>query len=431
MDLKQLEIWMNTAVSSTSIILFRIVFSTILLIQTFYFFYNDFISENIIKPFILFPFIEGLNPASELTLIIIGVIMLIANIGMIFNKTAKAALLVFCSCFTYFWLLDKGYFNNHYYFISIICFLLFLINPQSSFKQNILVPRMSLLALQVMVVMVYCISGINKLNPYWLFDLQPMTHILEVKYEVTNNPIFTQKWLLIAMCYSGLLFDLFIGFLLIFKQTRVLGFIFVISFNIINFYLFRDIGEIGLFPFLMISTLILFINPNKIRNILKLKNQKQHFIETSNLIKKFILLFLIIQAILPFRHIFFKGNVDYTGVGQRFSWRMKIMYKESIIEYFISDKLSQQKYSVDISKMLTPMQYNNLKYYPDLIIPLANKIKSEARKKFNIKHPKITCNYQTAFMGKNPQLLFSPEIDLTKIATKKLTHEWLWDLKKE
>ena len=50
----------------------------------------------------------------------------------------------------------------------------------------------------------------------------------------------------------------------------------------------------------------------------------------------------------------------------------------------------------------------------------ANKIKSEAREKFNIKHPEITCNYQTAFMGKNPQLLFSPEIDLTKISTKKL-----------
>ena len=47
-------------------------------------------------------------------------------------------------------------------------------------------------------------------------------------------------------------------------------------------------------------------------------------------------------------------NVDYTGVGQRFSWRMKIMYKESMIEYFIVDKISQQKYSVDIYKNADP-----------------------------------------------------------------------------
>ncbi len=431
MDLKQFKIWLNDYIPNTSIVLFRIVFSFILLIQTFYFFYNDFISANIIKPFILFPFIQGLTPPSELTLIIIGVIMLIANIGMIINQTARVALLIFCICFTYFWLLDKGYFNNHYYFISIVCFLLFLVNTKSSFKQNILVPRLFLLSLQMIIIIVYFISGINKLNPYWLFDLQPITHILEVKHAVTNNPIFLQKWLAIAMSYSGLLFDLFIGFLLIFQPTRTIGFVLVISFNIANFYLFRDVGEIGLFPFLMMSTLILFTNPNKIRESFGLKTQQQQLYEKSKLINKCILVFLVIQAILPFRHILFKGNVDYTGVGQRFSWRMKIMYKESIIEYFISDKLSQQKYSVDISKMLTPMQYNNLKYYPDLIIPLANKIKSEAREKFNIKHPKITCNYQTAFMGKNPQLLFSPEIDLTKISTKKLTHQWLWDLKKE
>ena len=160
--------------------------------------------------------------------------MLIANIGMIINQTARVALLIFCICFTYFWLLDKGYFNNHYYFISIVCFLLFLVNTKSSFKQNILVPRLFLLSLQMIIIIVYFISGINKLNPT-IFDLQPITHILEVKHAVTNNPIFLQKWLAIAMSYSGLLFDLFIGFLLIFQPTRTIGFVLVISFNITNF----------------------------------------------------------------------------------------------------------------------------------------------------------------------------------------------------
>ena len=61
MDLKQFKIWLNDYIPNTSIVLFRIVFSFILLIQTFYFFYNDFISANIIKPFILFPFIQGLT----------------------------------------------------------------------------------------------------------------------------------------------------------------------------------------------------------------------------------------------------------------------------------------------------------------------------------------------------------------------------------
>lgn len=428
MYFKELRSWMHTCIPNTSIVVFRITFSIILLIQTFYFFYNDFISENIIKPFVLFPFIEGIDPPNKTILLIIASFMLIANIGMIINRTARFSSLIFCICFTYFWLLDKGYFNNHYYFISIICFLLFLINTKSSLKNNILVPRIYLLALQLMIFIVYFISGVNKLNPYWLFDLQPITHILEVKHELTKNPIFVQKWLAIAMSYSGLLFDLFIGFLLLGKKTRSFGFILVISFNIINFYIFRDVGEIGLFPFFMISTLVLFINPRKIQKILKLEGQKEYVIQNNQAINKLILVFLIIHILLPFRHIFFNGHVDYNGIGQRFSWRMKIMYKESVIEYFIIDKISQKKYSVDISKMLTPMQYNNLKYYPDLIIPLSKKIKSEAIEKFNIQYPKITCNYKTSFMGREAQLLFSPEIDLSSIPTKKWVNQWIWEL---
>ena len=79
--------------------------------------------------------------------------------------------------------------------------------------------------------------------------------------------------------------------------------------------------------------------------------------------------------------------------------------------------------------MLTPRQYNNIKYYPDLIIPLAIKIKSEAIEKFNIRYPKITCSYYTSFMGKPPQLLFSDEIDLTRVPKNQLTNKWLDKLK--
>lgn len=429
MDFKELHTWLNQPISSISIIVFRIVFAFILLIQTYYFISTGFIEQNIIKPLILFPFINGLTPPPKLVLIIIGYVMLISNVGMMVNKTARISTLIFLFCFTYFWLLDKGYFNNHYYFISIICFLLFLVNKKSSFNEQVIVSRMSLFSLQAMIFLVYFISGINKLNPYWLFDLQPMKHILEVKYQITNNPLFMKKWIIIFMTYSGLLFDLTIGFFLFFKKTRVLGFILVLGFNIINFYLFRDIGEIGVFPFLMISTLLLFISPEQLNLLFKLKKPEKYLIPNSHFFNKSILLFLIIQAIIPFRHVFFKGNVDYTGVGQRFSWRMKIMYKESTIDYFIVDKLTTQKFNVDISKMLTPIQYNNLKYYPDLIIPLALKIKFEAIHKFNIKYPKITCKYETSFMGRKQQLLFSPKLDLSKIPKNQLSHKWIWKLK--
>ena len=134
-------------------------------------------------------------------------------------------------------------------------------------------------------------------------------------------------------------------------------------FNSLNFFLFKDVGEIGVFPFLMISTLVLFIDPVKIQKLLKLKKNDKVILQNKSFVNHLIVFFIIFQILLPFRHLLVKGNVDYNGVGQRFSWRMKIMYKESNIEFFLKNKLTGKKYNVDVTKMLTPIQYNNLKYY--------------------------------------------------------------------
>jgi len=398
--------------------------------QTYYFIIGEFVDKNIIKPVILFPFINGLEPASKVNLIILSYIMLIANVGMLFNKFARISTLLFLSCFTYFWLLDKGYFNNHYYFISLMCFLLFLVEKNPSFSKNIYTSKISLFSLQAMVFIVYFIAGLNKLNPYWLFDLQPMRHVLEIKSQITGNLFFQNDILVLCASYLGLLFDLSIGFLLFFKRTRLFAFIIILLFHLTNYYLFIDVGEIGLFPFLMISTIILFIDPERLNQMLKLNTKNPIKIFNSLLLNKFILCFLMLQFMLPFRHVLFKGQVDYNGVGQRFSWRMKIMYKEAGINYFIINKMTQEKYAVNISTMLTSRQYNNLKYFPDLIVPLAKKIKLEANDNFGIKHAKIACEYKTRFMGKNEQLLFSPKLDLSKIEPNTLTNRWLFPLKK-
>ena len=419
---------LNKPIPSISITLFRLVFGGILLIQTYYFISTSFIQNNITNPLILFPFIDGLEPMSEQNLIILSYIMLASNLGMLYNRVARLATFIFLLCFTYFWLLDKGYFNNHYYFISLICFLLFLNERKPSFAANAHVPRISLVALQVMIFLVYFIAGCNKINPYWLFDLQPLKHIFEVKAELTKNHMFAEPLVVFLASYSGLFFDLIVGFLLFLTRFKIFTFTIVIVFHLSNYYLFRDIGEIGLFPFLMISTLILFIPSNHLNKLFNLTNKKRIVFSRSSVFMSFVLFFLILQTIVPFRHILFNGHVDYNGVGQRFAWRMKIMYKESQVNYFITNKETKEKYAVNISTMLTDKQYNNLLYFPDLVVPLAKKIKLEANQKFNIKNAKITCEYKTAFMGRNEQLLFSPQLDLSKIQTKTLTNKWLFKL---
>ncbi|MED5307135.1 MAG: HTTM domain-containing protein [Bacteroidota bacterium] len=416
--------------SNISLVIFRICFSIVLIVQTIYFFKLGFIENNILKPFILFPFFDFLNNPSEQLVYLSAILMLISNIGMIFNKTSRISCLIFFLAFTYLWLLDRGYFNNHYYFISIITFLLFFLNKKSSFKKNYYVPKINIIAFQIMIFLIYFISGINKINPYWIFDLQPMTHILQTKAQVSGNNLFSNNIIISFFTFSGLIYDLVIGFFLIFKRTRILGFIFVLIFNSLNFFLFKDVGEIGVFPFLMISTLVLFIDPVKFQKLLNVKKIEKVILPNKSFVNPLIVFFIIVQLLLPFRHVLVKGNVDYNGVGQRFAWRMKIMYKESKIDFFLKNKLTGDKYNVDVTKMLTPIQYNNLKYYPDLILPLAYKMKSHAISEFGIKFPEVTCVFKTSFMGKKEQLLFSPKKDLTLIPINSKASNWIFELEK-
>ena len=80
------------------------------------------------------------------------------------------------------------------------------------------------------------------------------------KCDLTTNTLFIHPLLISFITYGGLLFDLFIGFLLFYKRTRLFAFILVIIFNTMNYFLFLGNSEIGVFPFIMIATLILFMS---------------------------------------------------------------------------------------------------------------------------------------------------------------------------
>ena len=460
MNLLKLYSWLKQPVPNNSIIIFRIVFSFCLLIQTYYFISEKFIEKNIIQPFTLFPFIKFIQPFSDFyffnwlisPMILLSIIMLIANIGMLINKYSRYFTLLFLSCFTYFWLLDKGYFNNHYYFISIICFLILLTN-QSSFSQNNYVPRIQLVSLQAMVVIIYFIAGVNKLNPYWLIDMQPVTHILETKYSITKNNFLINDIVIKLLTYGGLIYDLCIGFLLLIRNTKLLAFILVVVFNSVNFFLFNDVGEIGVFPLIMISTITLFVNPTKWNKFLKLNKTKSEKIKHHPIKDFLIISFILIQCILPFRHFLFNGYVDYNGIGQRFAWRMKTMYKKpytaGVIGFDIylknheyKEKIAHvnlynledfaDKYATS-SMYLTQKQKTALLYYPDMLPIFCNQLEKVLKDYLSKKIQGnfdiiINAQCEIGFMGRESQEIINSKIDLTAESSRDVK-TWLYKLK--
>ncbi len=418
-----------TPVSPAALGLFRILVGIVLMLQTMYFISTDFIQEHIFDSSVAFKFryFEFLEPLSPGGMKFIMLLMLISTVGIIFGRFFKICAAIYGLSFTYFWLLDMGYFNNHYYFISLIALLLLLSNADAwgSLKgknRKETIPYYQVFALKGQIFITFFIAGVNKLNYYWLVENQPMKHILETKASVSGADWINNSFFYGFFSWSGLLFDLLIGFMLWIPKFRKAGIIFFVAFNVINFWLFYDIGEIGFFPFLLLACLVIFFDPDKIASKLswlapRKKGNKKERLPSINPISwapVVITVYLVFHLIIPFRHFLYPDHVDWNGVGQRFSWRMKIMYKDVDMHFYLIEEGSTEKREVNVGYFLNDKQYTNLMYYPDFIPPVAQYIREEGIRQ-GMKNPRVVADFTVGFNGNKKRLLVDPNTDLSKV----------------
>ena len=182
------------------------------------------------------------------------------------------------------------------------------------------------------------------------------------------GPHLTKEWVIYLFSYGGLFFDLLIVPLLLFRKTRVFGFIGVIMFHSMNEYIY----DIGVFPWIMLLATLIFFSPSWPRQLLASVQRKKFHMEQdvpsmpklssfySNSTILFITVFLAFQLLIPFRHHLYPGNVSWTEEGHRYSWRMKLNMKRSHATFLVTDPNSRRTWTFPpkrIMKILTLRQY--------------------------------------------------------------------------
>jgi hypothetical protein len=187
-----------------------------------------------------------------------------------------------------------------------------------------------------------------------------------------------------------------------------------------NFWLFHDIGEIGFFPFLLLACLPIFMNPEKVAMKLRWLSKpiKPNVEVEKPTLKKWVpmllALYLTFHLVFPFRHFLYEGHVDWNGFGQRFAWRMKIMYKDVDMHFYLVESGSTVKREVNLGHFLNDKQYTNLMYYPDFIPPVAQHIRKEGIKA-GMKNPKVVADFNVGFNGEPKRPLVDPSVDLSRV----------------
>jgi hypothetical protein len=244
---------------------------------------------------------------------------------------------------------------------------------------------------------VYFYAGLTKLNSDWLFRAMPLKIWLPSKYDLPflGETFMQQEWFHYAMSWSGMLYDVSIPFLLLYKRTRIFAFVVVVFFHVFTRVLF----PIGMFPFIMIICTLIFFEANFHQKIIDgLKHQFfkwssrvvllrsiqakskdfnpiQNF-TFSKIQKQFIYpiigLFLMVQILVPFRSLLYPGELFWTEEGYRFSWRVMLMEKAGYTNFKIVDLEKGTFFMVNNSDFLTDFQEKQMSRQPDFILEYAH-----------------------------------------------------------
>jgi hypothetical protein len=134
-----------------------------------------------------------------------------------------------------------------------------------------------------------------------------------------------------------------------------------------------------------------------------------------------------IQLLVPFRHLLYPGNVDWTEEGHRYSWHMKLRDKQAGAHFFVTDPVSGKTAVIEAQKLLPKWQASKMITRPDLILQFSHYLARLSREK-GFENVEVRAGVMAVLNGREPQLLINPKINLAA-ESRSLRHaSWIMPL---
>jgi len=379
------------AIDNAPLILFRIFFGFLLACETFGAIATGWVKSNFIEPKYTFSHI-GMNwlqpfPGNGMYyyFVVMGLLGLLVMVGYKYRYSMGLFTVLWAA--VYF--MQKTSYNNHYYLLVLVCLMMCFLPAhryasvdvkQEPELKSLTMPQWCSWVMIAMVSIVYFYATLAKFYPDWLDGT--FTHnLLDRSVTIpTLHNIMSQKWFALFIAYAGILFDLCIVPLMLYKRTRTIAFVASLIFHIFNSITL----QIGIFPFFALSFAVFFYPPDSIRKVFFKKKPSvetgdREIITYENLaaLKYFFVPFLIIQLMLPLRHYFIRGDVLWTEEGHRLSWRMMLRNRSGSTYFTVVNKKDGSRLFYNDLKDFTQKQISSMGTRPDMIWQMAQHIKKD------------------------------------------------------
>ena len=440
----------SSPVSPASLAAFRIAFGTLCLVATVRFLAMGWVSELYIEPDHHFSYygFGWIQPWPGWWMYLHFALMGLASLGVALGYRYRLSITAFFLLFTYVELIDRTTYLNHYYFISLISFLMIFLplNRTASLdawkaktkEESQTAPILAIWMLRVQIGLVYLFAGIAKLNADWLLNAEPLRIWL---FNNTDTPIFgpflREAWVPYAMSWTGAFFDLTIIGWLLWRKTRPYAYVVLVAFHLMTALFFPSIG---IFPWVMIGATLIFFDPDWPRRLLhRFKREPQRMPKpvVSSVAARanrpswpvlaagtLCALFFAVQILVPLRHLAYPGNVRWTEEGYLFSWRVLVTEKTGLVKFRVSSPKIQSERLVYPEEYLTPLQVERMAYQPSMILATAHIIRDDFVAR-GYQEIEVRADTFVTFNGRPAARLIDPGADLAQVSSGLGPKPWI------
>ncbi len=416
--------WLFTHIDNSALIIFRVFFGFLITAESFGAILTGWVKRTLVDPQFTFNFIgfEFLQPLPGNGMYYYFAVMGVLGIFVMIGFKYRWSMIGYTLLWAGVYYMQKSSYNNHYYLLLLLCVFMSVLPAGNYFSvdtklnpllKKISMPRWCVLIIIVQLWIVYTYASVAKLYPDWLdYTVAKNLMASKLSYPVVGN-LLQSHWVHVSITYFGILFDLLIIPLLLWRKTRVVAFGVSIFFHLFNSIVF----QIGIFPYMSLAFSVFFFSKERIHEVFMKK--KEYYNEQEVIIpsyKKFLIfvgcIWFVVQLSLPIRHWFIPGDVLWTEEGHKLSWRMMLRGRSGTTSFYIIDKNDPEakRRFINKNKYLSKKQIRLVSTKPDAIWQFAQRLKKE----HNVlgKDISVYVDSNVSVNGKKRRKLIDPETDL-------------------
>jgi len=419
--------WISEPINGYIIGLFRVIYGLFMAYEVANYIFTGMVNAFFVSPKLNFPYegLEWLKPLPAPALNALLYIMLACAFLIMFGVFMKWAARLFAVFYIYIFLLDKSLYNNHIYLFILLAVLLSFTNADQFLSlrkrklPGITVPRWQQFILAAQVMCVYFFASLIKMRADWWVLKQPVRTISEaIPPDHFLASFYKSEIGINTMVYLGFSLDFFAPILLWYKPLRKWA---VIPFALFHYSNSKIFGDIGIFPFIMMSALILYFEMEEIpllrRWFPKLTQKNSAWVQPimGKWMLGFLTLYFTFQLLFPLRGLFLPNDLDYTTIGNRFSWRVKADARvPSEFTFILKDPDSGKEGEINYRSMVNNVQIQAMLYDPRMIRTFAQWIHEQGIKN-GLPNAEVYAKIKFSLNGRPPQYFVNPAMDVARV----------------